>query len=255
MILKLAKILDDALLEAREVERLTEAHPELSLDEAYRVQDEGVRLRLGRGEKVIGLKMGLTSKAKRDQMKLGSPIYGVLTDRMQVVEGGVFELAGKIHPKIEPEIAFLVGRDLKGRVSFDEALAACTGVCAAMEILDSRFKGFKYFSLPDVVADNCSSAFFVLGREIHDPRSLDLTGLEMVLRVGGTEQRALSKEISGNPVQSLVQLCELLDARGLSLKAGSIVLAGAATQAVQLGPGVGARLVVEGLGEVSVEVR
>lgn len=149
-----------------------------------------------------------------------------------------------------------MARELRGRPTADEALAACSGVCAAMEILDSRFLNFKYFSLPDVVADNSSSAYFVLGRTVLPPRSDDWSKLEMVMEVNGQPaQSALSDAISGNPVNSIVQLCELLDERGLALPAGSIVLAGAATQAVQLESGMEIRLKVQKLGEVRLRAQ
>jgi 2-oxo-3-hexenedioate decarboxylase len=250
-----ARYLDQGLLEARELERITVRHPELELADAYRIQDAGVMLRRARGEKLVGLKMGLTSEAKRQQMNLKSPCYGVLTDLMRIEEGSAFSLEGKIHPKIEPEIAFVMKHELKGRPSRQQALDACLGVCAAMEILDSRYVGFKYFSLPDVVADNSSSAYFVLGRTLLPPSAADWSSLEMVMEVNGKPaQSARSSEISGDPVNSILQLCELLDQRGLSLPAGSIVLAGAATQAVQLEPGMEVRLKVDRLGEVGIRV-
>jgi 2-oxo-3-hexenedioate decarboxylase len=255
----LARTLDAALLEGREIPRLTEQHPDLKLPDAYAVQDEGIRMRHGRGERYRGMKMGLTSRAKREQMGLHRPIYGVLTHEMEVPEGGAFRLGGQrlptIHPKIEPEIAFLIEREIRGRISLDEAPDAVGGVCAAMEILDSRFTGFKYFSLEDVVADNCSSAWFTLGRRMAAPRQLDLANLRMRLEVtGAAPQEALSSEISGHPLQSLVQLCDILAERGLPLPAGSIVLAGAATQAVKLEPGQTARLAVDGLGELRLRI-
>ncbi|HLM48665.1 MAG TPA: 4-oxalocrotonate decarboxylase, partial [Myxococcaceae bacterium] len=160
---ELARLLDQARLEAREIPPLTRQHPDLQLREADAIQAEGLRLRTARGERVVGLKMGLTSEAKRRQMNLESPVYGVLTDRMQVQAGGVIALAQGIHPKIEPEIAFRTSRELGGKVTRDEVLDACASVFAAMEILDSRYRDFKYFSLPDVVADNSSSSLFVLG--------------------------------------------------------------------------------------------
>jgi 2-oxo-3-hexenedioate decarboxylase len=225
----------------------------LDLPLAYEVQDAGIRLREARGERLRGLKMGFTSEAKRQQMGLHSPIYGVITHEMGVPNGGVFGLSGSIHPKIEPEIVFYVEKELRGRVTADEALAACSGVGAGLEILDSRFVGFKYFSLPDVVADNCSSSCYVLGPTVRSPRELDLAALEMTMEVNGKPaQSALSSAISGNPVNSLVQLCALLNERGLSLPAGSVVLAGAATQAVPLEPGAKIRLRVQELGEVTV---
>ncbi|MFP2909279.1 2-keto-4-pentenoate hydratase [Pyxidicoccus sp. 3LFB2] len=250
---ELARALDSARLERREVAPLTREVPHLTVPDAYAIQEEGLRLRLSQGERVVGLKMGLTSEAKRKQMNLDSPVYGVLTDRMQVQAGGVISLAGGIHPKIEPEIAFRTSRELGGKVTRDEVLDACSAVFAAMEILDSRYRDFKYFSLPDVVADNSSSSLFVLGTEEHPPRAMDLTRLEMKMSVNGeVVQAARSDAISGDPVISVIQLCELLALRGQVLPAGSIVLAGAATAAHMLRPGDRVSLTVEGLGSVAV---
>ena len=244
----LARELDEARLARREIPPLTKAHGDFDLAKAYDVQRAGLSLRLGRGERVIGFKMGLTSAAKRAQMNLGAPIYGYLSDAMQV--RGSLRVGDGIHPKIEPEIAFLTARELRGAVTRDEALAACGQVMPALEILDSRFVGFKYFSLPDVVADNCSSFCFVLGEPMA-PR--ELAGLRMTLRVdGNVVQEADSNAISGHPVESLVQLCAMLAAHGEVLPAGSIVLAGAATVAVPLQAGMRIELAVEHLGVVGV---
>ncbi|QRK11942.1 fumarylacetoacetate hydrolase family protein [Archangium violaceum] len=252
---ELARLLDQARLEAREIPPLTKQHPDLALTDAYAIQAEGLRLRTSRGERVVGLKMGFTSEAKRRQMNLDSPVYGVLTDRMEIPAGGVFRLQGSIHPKIEPEIAFRTSRELRGRITREQALDACSSVFAALEILDSRYVGFKYFSLPDVVADNSSSSLFVLGTTERPPRELDLPRLEMVLEVNGERvQAARSDAISGDPVVSIIQLCELLDQRGESLPAGSVVLSGAATAAHMLHAGDRVRLTVEGLGEVTVSI-
>src|SRR5260370_36615174 len=114
--------------------------------------------------------------------------------------------------KMEREIGRRPGISIRA----EEALDACSGVCAAMEILDSRYTGFKYFSLPDVVADNSSSAYFVLGRTLVDPRSANWSELEMTMEVNGKSvERAKSDAISGNPVNSIVHLCELLSERDL----------------------------------------
>ena len=252
---QLARALDDARLEAREVPPLTRQHPDLPLAEAYAIQAEGVRLRIARGERVVGLKMGLTSEAKRRQMNLDSPVYGVLTDRMRVPAGGTVHLQGSLHPKIEPEIAFRTSRELRGTLTREQALEGCESVFAAMEILDSRYIDFKYFSLPDVVADNSSSSLFVLGTHERAPRELDLLGLQMVMEVNGERvQAARSDAISGDPVLSVVQLCALLAERGESLPAGSVVLAGAATAAHMMRAGDRIRLTVDGLDAVEVSV-
>jgi 2-oxo-3-hexenedioate decarboxylase len=252
---ELARVLDVARLEAREIPPLTQTHGELPMRDAYSVQTEGIRLRMARGEKVVGLKMGFTSEAKRRQMNLDSPVYGVLTDRMQIPAGGVFRMQGSIHPKIEPEIAFRTSKELRGRITREQALDACPIAMAAMEILDSRYVGFKYFSLPDVVADNSSSSMFVLSPNERPSRELDLLRLQMTMEVNGEQVgSALSNAISGDPLLSVVQLCALLDERGESIPAGSIVLSGAATAAHMMKPGDQVRLTVEGLGSLSVSV-
>jgi 2-oxo-3-hexenedioate decarboxylase len=249
-----ADYLDLGLVEGRELDRITVTYPNLSLEDAYRIQAEGVKRRENRGETVIGKKMGLTSKAKREQMGLHTPIFGVLTDQMKVTQPE-FSIRGKIHPKIEPEIALVTSRELRGQVSFGEVLESCSGVCAALEILDSRYNGFKYFSLEDVVADNSSSAYFLLGELQPDFRSLQLDRLEMTLSVNGRPvHQAWSKEISGHPVNSVIQLCSLLEAENRSLPAGSIVLTGAATAAVSLEPGQTVSLSVSHLPGVEIRV-
>jgi len=242
---RLAKELDEALLGRREIAPLGKTHGDFDLEMAYRIQERGIALRLARGEKIVGYKMGLTSAAKRAQMSLGLPIYGVLTDAMRVE--GSLRVGDGVHPKVEPEIAFVTGRQLSGHLSRSEAFAALQGVAPALEILDSRFTGFKYFSLPDVVADDCSSWKFVLG-PVQDPR--DTGGLAMRMSVDGRlAQEADSNAISGHPLESLVQLVELLPH---PLPAGSIVLAGAATVAEALRPGMEIALEVERLGSVSL---
>lgn len=245
---KLALTLDEALLSRKEIPPLTKTYGDLTLEQAYEVQRAGIALRLKRGERIVGFKMGLTSEAKRQQMSLTLPIYGVLTDAMRSVD--TLLVRDGIHPKIEPEIAFMTARTLHGTISRDEALDACSGVAPALEILDSRFAGFKYFSLPDVVADNCSSWRFALGR-FNSAR--DVGDLRMRMRIDGRlRQEAQSSAISGHPAESLVQLVAMLAAHGQSLPAGSVVLAGAATLAEPLKPGMEITLDVEELGDVTL---
>ena len=244
----LAKELDEALLGRREIPPLTRTHGDFDLETAYRIQEIGIRKRLDRGERIVGYKMGLTSAAKRVQMNLGAPIYGVLTDVMQVQDA--LNVGEGVHPKIEPEIAFVTARELRGAISRAEAFAALESVAPAMEVLDSRFVGFKYFSLPDVVADNCSSWRFALGPR-QKPR--ETGGLRMRMLVdGAVRQEADSNDISGNPLESLVQLVGLMHAHGRPLPAGSIVLAGAATVAEPLKPGITVSLQVDGLREMGI---
>lgn len=246
-----AALLERARAEGRPVEQLTKSEPGLPLEAAYRIQDEGIRLRVAGGDAVAGYKMGLTSEAKMAQMGVREPIAGVLLRSMRAQNAGTFALQGLIHPRIEAEIAFVLGRELRGRVTRDEAAAACDGVAAALEIVDSRFQNFK-FTLPDVVADNCSSCGFVLGA-VRPMAGLDLKAIPLEMSIDGKAvQRGSSADILGDPVLSLAALASMMAGRGLAIAAGSVVLAGAATQAVPLTPGAQVSLAAGPLGPVSV---
>lgn len=253
-------ILADAFLNAREIDRIT-SQPgltDLSIDEAYFIQHEVLKNLSDHGHHPIGYKMGLTSKAKMKQMGVHSPIYGVLTDRMQLPSGARISLQGRIHPKIEPELAVIMGRDIQGPVDPEEALAACSGVCAAMEIIDSRFRNFQ-FTLPDVIADNCSAAAFVLGDIIRSPDILsfdNLGNLGMLLEINGeAADFGSSAAIFNHPAASLAQLIHMLWERDQGLKAGDIVLVGSPTPALPLSPGMTVQASVQDLGSVRIEMQ
>lgn len=248
---KAAKILTDAYFEAYEIDKLTDQQP-ISIPQAYDIQSEALKLLFERGDSLIGWKMGLTSKAKMKQMGVDQPIYGALTRKMQIEAGSEFSLKGRIHPKIEPEIAFILGQDLKGRPTQEQALAACSGVCAAMEIIDSRYKNFN-FTLPDVIADNCSSSAFVIGKVLKSPFDLDLGNLGIILEQDGKPvQFGSSAAIYGHPAASLCELVYMLSERDLGLKKGQIVLAGAATAAIALSPNSRISLRVQDLGTLQL---
>ncbi len=230
----LAALVDTAALTAREIEQLS-ARSELSLDDAYAVQKSSAARRIGRGERRAGMKMGCTSRAKMIQMGIGDLIWGCLTDGMRVEEGGTLKLASYVHPRVEPEVAFVLGRDLPRLVSPAEALAVVTGVAPALEIIDSRYKAFK-FSLSDVVADNASSSGFVLGP--WSPRTVDVANLGMILEVDMRPvEIGSSAAILGHPLRSLVAAARLAADAGESLRAGDVVMAGGATAAVPQRPG------------------
>ena len=254
-VVEFSQVLYNARKSSQEIEPLTKSFENFSLEDAYVIQAHGVQKRLADQEKIIGYKMGLTSKAKMEQMGLHTPIFGVLTDQMEVKSGSSFSLRYKIHPKAEPEIYFITSKELRGSVTEQEALSACASVGVALEILDSRFKGFKYFTLPDVVADNSSSAFFVLGEAVQPKENADFKNLKIeILENENVIYSESTKAILGNPILSLCELVQLLSQQGLTLPAGSIVLAGAATAAIELkiGQKISARL--EGVGSVSFNV-
>jgi len=250
-IAKLAKTVDDAARKARAIPQLSEK-TKYALDDAYDIQAAAIQRRLDRGEKRNGMKMGFTSRAKMIQMGLNDMIWGRLTDRMVVEDGGTISLKNYVHPRVEPEIAFLLKRPLGYPCTAADALAAVDGVAPAMEIIDSRYKNFK-FSLEDVVADNASSSSFVVG-PWHRPDT-DLDNLGMVMEFNGRPvQIGSSAAILGQPVRSLVSAARLTTEAGERLEAGWIVMAGGATAAEALRSGIHVRNTVQGLGSVAFSV-
>jgi 2-keto-4-pentenoate hydratase len=232
----LAEALDDAAREGRAIGRLTDKEL-FDVATAYRVQRAGIALREARGEQRIGVKMGFTSRAKMIQMGVDDVIWGLLTDAMHIES--TLDLTGLIHPRIEPEIAFLVG---------EESYKVAVG----FEVLDSRYEDFK-FTLPDVIADNASAAGFGFGTW-HEPR--DVANIGLIMEIDGrVVQTGSSAAILGDPIRSLRAAERLAREAGMPLEPGAIVLAGAATAAVPLPAGAHVRVTGAGLGSVEVTTR
>jgi 2-oxo-3-hexenedioate decarboxylase len=249
---RIARRLDEAALARTPVPQLAQQGDELTLAQAYQVQAELLRLRTMRGERLVGLKMGFTSEAKRAQMKIDDLIWGRLTDAMRIGSGCTLALSHFIHPRIEPELAFLLEAPLRGAVSAEQARAAIGAVAPALEVLDSRFRDFR-FSLPDVVADNSSSAAFVIGEWRALPA--DLTNLPITMAFDGQVlESGSSAAIMGDPLRSLMAAARLAAQSDLTLEAGWLVLAGGATAARPLLPGTRVSVTVESLGSAQLEV-
>ena len=243
----IAARLDEA---ARSASAIPQLHTRLSLSQAYSVQARSLNLRYGRGERRAGLKMGFTSRAKMTQMGVDTMIWGRLTDAMRLEEGGALDLSRYIHPRIEPEIAFLIERQIDEPLSLAQARQAVAAVAPAAEIIDSRYENFK-FSLTDVVADNSSSSGFVLGG--WKSADTDVTNLGMVMRADGdVREIGSSAAILGNPWRSLVEAIRLASEAGEPLQEGDIVLAGAATSAIPLAGVRHLRVDVERLGRIDL---
>ena len=249
----LAERLDQAAVHAR-------ATPQIGVEqgfgvaEAYAVQKAAIDLRIARGERIVGMKMGFTSRAKMVQMSVSDMIWGRLTDRMLVEDGGSIQYADYVHPRVEPEVAFLLRKPLEGLVTPLQALDAIEAVAPALEIIDSRYENFK-FSLTDVVADNSSSSGFVVGAWSR-AGAFDLDNLGMIMSFGGRpETFGSTAAILGHPLRSLVAAARLTaDHGGGPLEAGWIVMAGGATAASALTPGLHVALEVESLGRAEFRV-
>ncbi|MFD7966381.1 2-keto-4-pentenoate hydratase [Streptomyces zaomyceticus] len=208
--------------------------------EAYAVQEALVARRLARGERLTGFKLGFTSVVKMRQMGVSDLIHGRLTDRMEIPDGGRFDISRLIHPRVEPEVAFLLGDTLRPG---GDLMAVVAAVAPALEVIDSRYDGFR-FSLPEVIADNTSAAGYAVG-----PWSApgDLGNLGVLLELDGRPaETGSTAAILGHPLRALAAAARLAG----TLEAGTVILAGAATAAVPLPPGTHVRATVSGLGTV-----
>ena len=231
----------------------TATAPDLGADWAYAVQDHDRSARLAAGETLIGAKLGLTSPAKQARMGVDQPVIGFLTDAMELRPDGVgAALATWIQPRIEPEIVFVLARPLATRLTAAEAREVVASVGIAAEVIDSRYADYR-FRFADVVADNTSAAGLVVGDLRPATEVPDLADLRCAVTVDGeVRHEATGAAILGDPYAALVHLSHHLEARGETLAAGALVLAGALTDAEPLVAGSCYRLEIESLGTIDV---
>ena len=247
-----AATLDCAAREVRAVQQLSAAEPGLTLGDAYDVQWALRERRLAAGARVTGLKMGLTSRAKMKQMGVATPIYGFLLDEYLVATDEVVT-SRLIHPRIEPEIAFVTRTPLQGPgCTVASALAAVDFVIPAIEVIDSRYADFK-FDLPSVVADNASSARYIVGSCARRVDELDLRTLGVVVEKNGAGVAfGAGAAVLGSPAVSLAMLANLLAEREQIIPAGTYVMTGGITEAIAARAGDHFAARFQSLGPVSV---
>lgn len=250
-IIQFSEQLDNAAVDAVAVEQLSNTHT-ISLSDAYKIQEASIARRVERGEKLSGIKLGFTSKAKMEQMGVHDLIWGRLTNRMQIQNHSKLHLTKFIHPRAEPEVAFLLKKDITTAITTANVGEFVSGVTAAIEIIDSRYKNFK-FSLEDVIADNCSSTAYVLGA--WQDFNTDSSNLEITMKVNDVVvQKGNSNQILGNPLNSLLEAFRLANQYNLPLKKDMVILAGAATPAVFIKENETVVVTIENLGEVVLHV-
>ena len=250
---QLARHLHACQREARDTPKITDEHPQMDFDDAYAIQDRILAAKLKGGARVAGYKAGLTSHAKMKQMGVSDPVFGFLVDEFTVADGGEVKVSELIHPKVEPEIAFVTRTELRGPgCNIASVLAASDIVLPGIEVIDSRYRDFK-FDLKSVIADNTSAVRFVVGGHAVDARSVDLRTTGIVLEKNGVPVAlGAGAAVLGHPAAAVAMLVNHLGRRGKSLPAGSLVLSGGATEAVSVQAGDHVTLRVQGMGSVSV---
>jgi 2-oxo-3-hexenedioate decarboxylase len=230
---ELAAQLEAAALRSSTLEKLTAVEPQLTLADAYEVQWSLRSRRLAAGSRLSGLKMGLTSRAKMQQMGVESPIYGFLLDEYYAAPDSEVITSHLIHPRVEPEIALFTRRELRGPgCTIAHAMACIDFALPALEIIDSRYADFK-FDLPSVVADNASSAVYVAGGVPCRIEDLDLRTLGVVVEKNGEGVAfGAGAAVLGHPAWSLATLANLLALREETIPAGTFVMTGGITEAI-----------------------
>ncbi len=253
LIEQLGTELYQALVDAKTVKPLTDRHPDITIEDAYKIQQQLMKLRLNAGERVIGKKIGVTSKAVMNMLGVYQPDFGYLTDGMVYNEGQAIPVSRLIQPKAEGEIAFVLKKTLKGPgISSADVLAATEGVMACFEIVDSRIQDWK-IKIQDTVADNASCGVFVLGDRLVDPRDVDLQTCGMVLEKNGDiVATGAGAAALGAPANAVAWLANTLGRLGIALEAGEVVMSGSLAIMVPVAAGDNLRVTIGGIGSCSV---
>ncbi|WP_338886710.1 2-keto-4-pentenoate hydratase [Rhodococcus sovatensis] len=228
--------------------------PVIDVVDAYEIQLLNIRRRVEAGASIVGHKVGLSSLAMQQMMGVDEPDYGHLLADMEVFEDVPVDTGRFCFPRVEVEVAFLLGADLPGEgCTVDDVLAATAYVAPSIELIDSRIENWK-IGLSDTIADNASSAGFVLGQQRVRPSEIDLLSIDAVLwRNGEVAAKGRSDAVLGNPVTAVSWLARKVAGFGVRLKKGDIVLPGSCTRAIDAEAGDSFRAEFTGLGTVSLE--
>lgn len=247
-----AQELYDAYETRKPIERLSDRFDDMTLDDAYEIQLLQIRQRVANGRTIVGHKVGLTSPAMQRQMQVDQPDYGHITDDMMFLEQLPVPVDTYLQPRIEPEVAFVLKKSLRGPgVTVSQAIAAIDFVLPALELIDSRIKDWK-IGILDTISDNASSGGVVLGSKPVALSDVDLRLSGCVLhRNGIVVGTGAGGAVLGNPITSLVWLANTVGRLGVTLEAGHVVLPGSVTASVPVAPGDTFTATFAGVGSVT----
>lgn len=230
---------------------LTDRFGEIDVVDAYEIQLINIRQRVAEGARIVGHKVGLSSKAMQDMMGVDEPDYGHLLDEMEVFENVPVPSSKFLYPRVEVEVGFILSEDLPGAGCTEEDVVAATAAFApAIELIDTRITNWQ-IKLCDTIADNASSAGWVLGEARVSPKDIDIRNIDAVLtNHGEVVAEGRSDAVLGNPVTAVAWLARKVESFGVRLKAGDIVLPGSCTRAIDAPPGSDFVADFAGLGSV-----
>lgn len=250
---QISKQLREAEDNRQQIDALTKHFPDMTVSDAYQIQLETASHRSAAGQKLIGMKIGLTSRGMQELLNVSEPDYGHLFDSMLLLEGESCKASELIQPKVEGEISFCLGKTLKGPgITIADVYDATNYVVPSIEIVDSRIKDWK-IKLADTIADNGSSARFMIGGRMIPIQDVDMRLTGMTLEKNGElVNSGTTAEVLGNPAASVAWLANKLSAFDIALEAGSIVMAGALTAAAPAASGDVFTASFQGMGSVTV---
>ena len=252
---KLGDELYQALTTQSTLTPFTEREADITIDDAYYISLRMVSRRVEAGEKIIGKKIGVTSKVVQDMLGVHQPDFGFLTDKMEYANGADIPVAGNlIAPRAEAEIGFKLKKDLSGPgVTEQDVLDATDYIMPCFEIVDSRIKDWK-IKIQDTVGDNASCGVFVLGEEKVDPRTVDLPNLKVVVKKNGEFlSEGLGSAVQGNPLTAVAWLANTLGAYDIPFKAGEVILSGSLVPLEDVKAGDKMEMELEGVGSASCQ--
>lgn len=252
---ELAMLSINAEKENKEIEQLTLTYPDLTEKTAYQIQKIRNEILVNEGKKIIGGKLGATSKAKLMQIGASGPSYGQLFDYMMITEGEALESEKLIHPRVEGELAFVLKQDLYGaNITSLDVMLATDYVCPALEIIDSRYLDFK-FKNPDSISDNISAAKFKLSAARKSPTELNMIDFGVKMNINGEYTGfGAGGAVMGHPARAVSFFVRSLYRAGMGLRAGDIILSGAIIASRNIYKGDHIRCDFENLGFVELDV-
>jgi len=250
-----ADALYKSLKSRQPIDPLTEREPNMTIEDAYAIQDRFIKRRIAEdGSRIIGKKIGVTSKSVMNLLGVDQPDFGYLLSDMIHNDGDIIDIGQTmIQPKAEGEIAFVLKEDLTGPgVTVSDVIKATEFVMPCFEIVDSRIKDWK-IKIQDTVADNASCGYIVFGGEAVDIHHVDLVTCGMTLeRNGELLQTGAGAASMESPVNAVAWLANTLGALGVSLKAGEVILSGALSGMVPIESGDNMRIDIGGIGSASI---
>jgi 2-keto-4-pentenoate hydratase len=248
-----ADLLWDAEVGRRPIDPLTYTYPDIDVVDAYEIALHNIRRRLASGATVYGHKVGLSSPVMQQMMGVDEPDYGHLLSDMEVFSDVPVSVGRYCMPRVEVEVGFVLGQTLPGEgCTEDDVIAGTEYVTAAIELIDSRIDNWN-IKIADTIADNASSAGFVLGETKVDPASVDLTTIEAKLLRDGEEVAAgRSDAVLGNPVTAVAWLARKVASFGVTLEAGHVILPGSVHRAIDAHAGDDFEAVFTDLGSVTL---